>query len=238
MTEVGNFCFNARVGTDRYRLALLPSYPRLLQLREIVKRLAVLHKNTADRAVIAQTGICCFLPGQTQPSSDRLASELLIRKLRQIEQKFENAWERTLEAAGVLSNSFAPFPAETCNDQVSSAYQKLWRDSNSSFFEQSVTQLNDTLSQAFQQLQLVANGDVTATGKINESRSASDHESDAKSYTTDQQEKFAALYKQTRLLETRQPRLKSGYISSITLDSIDEPHASLVFPVNSGRLLL
>lgn len=232
------FCFHARIGTDRYRLALLPLYPKIQQLREIVKRLAVLHRAPADTQVVAQTGLSAFLYNTSQTLEQRDTNAAILYTLRTIEGVYEQAWQKALEMAGVLANSFAPYPPENCVDERSLSYQRLWSESDAEFFSKVVPSLQTALTTSLQALQKLA--DSSAKQPLAEMTDDSDNIVADELLPTMEQHSSAlkSLYKETRLLETTEPRLKKSYMSSITLDSIDEPQAELIFPISNSRLLL
>jgi len=207
-----NFCFHARVGSDRYRLALLALFPQLLQLREIVKRLAVIYatKKSAELSDVNATVVS---------NSDGGKENEKIAALRKVESNFETAWTITLEAAGVLSNSFAPFPSENCNDQFSKQYANLWSRCDLLFFE-SLESLKQCFSQCFQSLKNLdgVKGDA---------------------HCLDQQPtELRQLYKETKQIESKDTRLKQSLLSSITIESQDQPSIELIFPMSTSRLFM
>ena len=274
MTEK-SFCFYARVGSDRYRLALLTVFPQLLQLREISKRLGVLKRarthfilsdgNTtifSSSSIIAAgevnsnksinngaakgnekidvdavndtKSVSAATVNGAEKTVQNAAKEMMdgpkkdiseTAILRSISQKYENAWNMTLEAAGVLSNSFAPYPSENCNNELSTEYRNLWSLCDVLFF-----QLLEKLKQCFEfYLKLLAN--IAADQNISDSSIDFFQEQQ-------QADEICKLYRQTRQLESNDSRLKSTLIQSITLDLNGQTPIDLTFPNSSSRLIL
>ena len=212
MTEK-NFCFHARVGSDRYRLALLALYPQLLQLREISKRLAVVKRAVKQPEMP---------DGNATVINDVSQENQSIAMLRKIAEQFENAWIVTLEAAGVLSNSFAPYPSENCNDSISKDYSNLWSKSDVFFFT-SLETLKQCFLFCFKQLQSLATEQPVEESVV----------------CFDQQPiDIRQLYRETRQLEANDTRLKQTLIQSIWLETRDQPATELIFPISTSRLLL
>ena len=212
-----NFCFHARVGSDRYRLALLALYPQLLQLREIVKRLAVIR--LAIKRPEMSDGNATMVVNTTVTEENNEG----IKLLRELESQFETTWTITLEAAGVLSNSFAPYPAENCNNAVSKDYSNLWSRCDTLFFK-SLETLKQCFVDCFQQLQKFAVNQAVEE-RIN-------------NCIEQQPIDIRQLFRETRQLEASDTRLKQTLIQSIALETRDQPTVELHFPVSTSRLLL
>ncbi len=209
-----NFCFHARVGSDRYRLALLTLYPQLAQLREIVKRLAVVH--SAAKRPETSDGNATVIADVKEEQTDA------IKTLRRVEENFENVWTIVLESAGVLSNAFAPYPTENCNGPISKNYASLWSRSDTLFF-QSLDILKRCFIASLDQLRTVAAEEPLEKVESNIQQQPID---------------IRQLYKETRQLESFDTRLKQTSINSITMETSEGQTIELQFPVSSSRLLL
>lgn len=118
-------CFNARIGADRYRLELLPLYPKLEHLRQIIKRLAVVYRRERK----------------------------IIDFLRTLESDVENRWDLVLEMTGILANSFAPLPSSNCDNERAREYCQLWSMVNTLFSNEIVPQFNEALDKMLTTLQ-------------------------------------------------------------------------------------
>lgn len=130
-------CFHTRVGSDRYRLSLLSVYPKLLHLRECTRRAAVL---CAAGSAHDRGNISCgtALPAMPRTGSVDERTTLLVdatKQLRELNDALEQRWTLLLEAAGVLSNSFAPFPPSNCENDASKVYFQLWCDADQHFLK-------------------------------------------------------------------------------------------------------
>jgi hypothetical protein len=214
-----NYCFHARVGTDRYRVALLPLYPQLLHLEEIVKRIAVMYREpdvTTDNSVAV---------------ADAAAVSAKQRALlANIQGRFELAWQVTLEAAGVLANSFAPYPTENCNDDASRDYQRLWSQVDAEFFGTTVGALARAFADSLTLLQSVAQC------KRNEAQEEA-VEKESAEIPQQHSSQVKQLCRETWSIEANDTRLKNTSIGTMTLQVDDEEPTELTFPFSSSRLL-
>lgn len=204
-----NHCFFARNGADRYRLALLPLYPQLLQLREIIKRLAVMCNG--NREVVQINSV-----ENAAKKNDKLSNLLAI------ERNIELCWTVTFEAAGVLANSFAPYPTENCRDERAKEYLQLWSATDNEFFSVTIPRLKESLKNALTMLQNHAKG----TTNVVEGFIDCDHSNSLKN-----------LFRETRALEAIDSHLKRSFIASLQIEC-DQKTTELMFPFSSSRLLL
>lgn len=199
-----NHCFHARSGTDRYRLFLLPLYPQYLQLQEIVKRLAVMHRNSTEQ------------------------NSNVLQLLSTIENNFVNCWTVALEAVGVLANSFAPYPTENCNDEFSKTYRQLWSDTDAEFFNMTTARLKQTFQKSLAQLCQCAADSVD---------SFDNNAAQIDAVVCEHSTLLKSLFRETKILEAIDNRLKHSIISFIDIDDVEQS-TRLMFPVSSSRLML
>ena len=131
-------CFSVRVGYEKYRLPLLSLYPKVLHIRQILQRSAIVNAHT---------------------------NEDVRASLRQIEVELESIWQSTLEVVGVLSNAFAPFPSENCTTETSKQYYLLWSRVDSEFFANNIPLLIEKIEKIFADLVKV-NSDTRAKATL------------------------------------------------------------------------
>lgn len=218
--EKKNHCFHARTGADRYRMALLPLYPQLLQLREIVKRLAAMHRPMESVALDVDASVAVQSPAVEAQSA------AVCAQLASVETEFELFWETALEAAGVLANSFAPYPHENCHDDASEQYRRLWSAADAEFFTTTVKTLKNVFQSTLETLRRIANHANDAGAVTGESKSAATFEHSAS---------LRQLCRETRLLEATDARLKHNFLTTIEFGDEHET-AQLLFPFSSSRL--
>lgn len=131
-------CFHTRVGSDRYRVSLLAVYPKLLHLRECTRRAAVLCSASGvhERGNVSSGTALAAMPVNSSQNDERtMMLEDATQQLRTLNDTLERRWTVLLETAGVLSNSFAPFPPSNCENDASKAYFQLWCDADQHFLK-------------------------------------------------------------------------------------------------------
>lgn len=190
-------CFNARVGADRYRLELLSLYPKLEHLRQASKRLAVVYRK--DKAK--------------------------LEAIKAVVDVFEKIWETLLEMVGILSNSFAPLPAESCDNANAKEYCTLWSSANQLILQEKVPQVRTVFEQALQALKTVhrdGQEDETVFGK--------------EFVDNELPEPIRQLCRQTKQHEQQHSDLAKSFIYCIEVDGEDGP-LSIQFPFALNRVI-